>query len=223
MKDLETIHWELVHAVATDMFFYIIADNTEVVSYLFDIPMESYLNKVIYFKEGLEIAIVDEKETFQKVINKKNHLESNLLKLTSIRDELKEENFKIVLDRHMQWANMSCFYSNLLLDNVDKLMTENVELLVRMFEIQRNAFVKYSTTIKDIFKYQELKPFDVFDVPSFSEGYSFLEAIAENKPLVATETQPAVATGNTNTEKEQLITDKEAERFLLKTVFHIKQ
>lgn len=223
MKDLETLHWELVHAVAIDMFFYIVADNTAVVSYLFDVPMESYLNKVIYFKEGLEIAIVDEKETFQKVINKKNHLESNLLKLTSIREELKEENFKIVLDRHMQWVEMSCIHSTFLFQEIHNLKTDKTAYYKRIFELQNKTFERYRKELVTTFNYPETNSIDLYDLPNFAEAYTFLEAIAENKPLVATEIEPTVATRQINTEQEQLITDKEAESFLLETVFHIKQ
>lgn len=223
MKDLETLHWELVHALATDMFFYIVADNTAIVSYLFDVPMESYLNKVIYFKEGLEIAIVDDKTTFQKVINKKNHLESNLLKLTSIREELKEENFKIVLDRHMQWVEMSCIHSALLFLEIHNLKTDKTEYYKRIFELQNKTFERYRKELVTTFNYPETNSIDLYDLPNFAEAYTFLEAIAENKPLVATEIEPAVATRPINTEQEKLITDKEAKSFLLETVFHIKQ
>ncbi len=169
MKDLETLHWELVHAVAIDMFFYIVADNTAVVSYLFDVPMESYLNKVIYFKEGLEIAIVDEKETFQKVINKKNHLESNLLKLTSIREELKEENFKIVLDRHMQWVEMSCIHSTFLFQEIHNLKTDKTAYYKRIFELQNKNLKSNGKELLITSISQKPTSIDLFNLPIFAE------------------------------------------------------
>jgi hypothetical protein len=154
-------------------------------------------------------------------------LETNLFQLLEMKERLKSQSFGFLLEKYLSNVNAWIYAYNWLYQNLVKQIPQASESNIAMFEYQRVVLEKHLISLKQYF---EFKP---HGNPTKNEIANILldnkEALPLDKVLIdniveATkdighvEKQKSIKKG----EKEILLTAKQADDYLLKTVFNLK-
>lgn len=161
-----------------------------------------------------------------EIYKKDNVLEGNVFQLLEMKDRLGRESFRFLLDKYLSNVKAWIFAYNWLLNNFDKYMPKTSKNEKLLFEYQCKILDDHLTklNLKFQFNFKNTKATNLMDVLSKKRGlfhfdksihHSIKRSIKNNDEDKENKTSKPI-------KKQLLLTDKEADEFLLKTVFNIK-
>lgn len=246
VQPLDTFYNELVKTIYHDIAFYI--PSTLIQPHILEsirneIP-PNFLDSIFILDVHLGLGKFEFIEFNQRILKKPNLFEQNIFQLLQKRKELNDIEFEYIINKYFDQvefyaAIMSWLSANLITYNKDKIDINTVGL----FEIQREIYSSHFEELINCFynpEEVELRPYydiseivNIYipDLVSKIDQYTVklpmetiigisTQEIIDSKEVDSTEKNETKL--KVKTKKEPLITEKEAEDFLLNTVFNIK-
>ncbi|WP_418602806.1 hypothetical protein [Hwangdonia sp.] len=161
-----------------------------------------------------------------EIYKKDNVLEGNLFQLLEMKDRLGRESFRFLFDKYLSNVKAWIFGYKRLLENFDSCMPKTSKNKKIFFEYQCRALDDHLIKLnqKFQFNFKNTKTTNLIDVLSkhksvfpFNKSihHSLIRSIEKNDNEKERETKKPI-------KKQLLLTEKEADEFLLKTVFNVK-
>jgi len=202
---------------------YDIRDNL-IRSYIFYIPDSIYedlnrtafkgiikqadLNKLGYFDNDLNVSTNLKLLRTIDFITKSKYLEKNILQLFKAKKELSTSEFNYLLEAYKEHVVAHTFITEELNRNLKKYF-QNIDLeIINLFKLQAQAFEKHQKAIST--------HFGKLEEPNTFNQEEFIKRFQENKFKIASKSSIK------KDKKKPLITNEEADDFLLKTIFNVK-
>lgn len=186
-----------------------------------------------HFFEDLGVLKVDgdvgslKKLTNTLEISKKdNVLEGNIFQLLELKERLKQESFRFLLEKYISHVKTWIYAYKWLLDNFDKQIPETDKNQKSLFEYQCVVLDDHLTKLTQKFQFNINRTERVDLVEVLKDNNRILP---QNQPLynnliqgVKEGRESKKQQSEKQTKKQILLTEYQADDFLLKTVFNVK-
>ena len=229
-ESLNKIYDEMIERLYKPLIFYIPRriwnqfDKDKWNAKMFD----EVFDKVVLIKpDGQDIILNNEPSNFH-IMFKVARLDKNTFKLLDIQKKTDSNQFDFLLNRYCVQLDFYRRVSKWMAENIQKDVKDNNEETLFSFEIQQSTFSKHWQYIQDTFvnglKIEETKADSNLTNKDFK---SLQDLMNQSSILPKAEAPESINENDTNIIKKPkkikkvLLTEEEAERFLLRTVFHI--
>jgi len=177
-------------------------------------------NAILIDHQGFDYELKEE-PSFYEILHKQSNLDENLFVLLEKSGKLKSQQFQVLMDKYLLHLNFYVHVSQWMYNNI-KLYIENAsEETINSFKLQCDTFRKhYDQVLSDIYMVNNAeKPEPKMDVLEFVENNvsEYTEILSDTK---GQETEP-IPQQETKKKQAVILTEAEADDFLLRTVFHI--
>lgn len=189
------------------------------------IPNDAY-NQLAYIDKHNVIAQSFEKLDFLEVINKGNVLDGNMYALFQAKEDIEDAQFNFLLEKYIEFLDPHCFLTGWMYTNITSFIKPVSEETINLFRIQSELFDKHYSQIRRHFNIDQKGR--VLNVKTIVDRYkekfghtTFSVKVPSEIPNVSIKEtiQPKPKPRKV---KPALITDEEADRFLLEKVFRVK-
>ena len=178
-------------------------------------------------KSDGDVSSINQKGNGFELYRKNVVLEANLFQLLEMKERLKSQSFGFLLEKYLSNVNAWIYAYNWLRLNLVKQIPQATESNIAMFEYQKVVMENHLTSLKQYFEFKpqsnptkkeianilldnkETLPLDnvlIDDIVAATKGIGSVE---KHKPIK-------------KVEKKLLLTEKQADDYLLKTVFNLK-
>lgn len=175
-------------------------------------------NELAVLKQTGEIAYVENCIPVLELLNKANNLENNLFQLHRFRDNLKKDSFLFILDSYSKNVTACEFVYGWLFNNLGVAIEKVKEDHKNLFDLQHTLAKQHLEKLEQFFSIENtIGAEKIEDV--IKSSYSIFTDKKFNEVIA----DPAK--GKTNLKrknKQSLLTESEADRFLLEKVFNVK-
>ncbi|MDN3725258.1 hypothetical protein QRD02_12790 [Aequorivita sp. SDUM287046] len=182
------------------------------------ITIDDYTNQLLYLAKNRRSKPLENPEAFENIIKKRFQLDKTVSYLIKQKNILDDRSFSYLLEKYMDQINLACYGSKVLYDNVKERFPNEPLMVYNTFLVQQNTIQEHRNELisrLDIANNQLSSLDDVLQM-SLMQNPAFKELLS----LQEKELQPiALQTHPTN--GVALISDEEAQHFLLETVFSI--
>lgn len=237
-KSLQKFSDKLLSNLLEELIFYI--PNNDQLNSLLDehnlYELKQYFEKVIYMDRFKGPLLYTQKRQGPDLHNKSKLLEKNILKLVAKKEQLSETGFNYFFNQYNEYAqgmNTICSWFN------DAGRLKEIEQIsegtIKSFELQSEIFQKHIRTLNSTFEKEEkeneniLKKLELQLPNLFNQLKEIEKAQLSQQTIVehiVNSTQQAQLNPTTQNpskkKKKILISDTEAEEFLLENIFGIK-
>ncbi|MBR9847517.1 MAG: hypothetical protein GYB35_16085 [Algicola sp.] len=220
-KPLKDKHNELIHRLYKPLIFYfprkLWADLDEMWK---DKKFDTVFNTVVLVQTNGDNYILDNGASSFELLGKASVLSENIYELLDLKAKLSSEAFCFLCERYSLSVAFYKHVSNWMLEHIEDYILDCSEETINSFKIQKEAFDEHWDYIEkqflipdhvvNYFDNAQLNKQDVLKTPDFITGDQLLtETIFEklSKPI--------------RSKKKVLITEEDAEKHLLKTIFNI--
>jgi hypothetical protein len=234
-NSLEKTYNKLAFSLWTDLIFYYTEKMLveEKINDL-DIDISNYLGKFLItnFDNGFSIDDVIKDST--KILNKGNILSKNMFELLSIKSSLKTHEFDYILEKYHTVAEYHFYITDWLVKNLDKKMSNKVDKTMSgLFKIQLSISKNhFEELIKHFYPTKDLIPKGIFNImemikelfPNLLEKFSISDAQSASVTVkidVAKDKKANIKVDKP-TKKKPLITNEEADIYLLENIFNVR-
>ncbi|OUR90914.1 hypothetical protein A9Q87_13340 [Flavobacteriales bacterium 34_180_T64] len=189
-------------------------EHSKTIAMLSSITPEHY-NTVAYFEEEFKNSIDLEQLDHGKIITKGTILDQNMFTLFEAKETYDASQFKFLIEKYKEFLDTHCYITKWLYDNLPKFIKETPEDVINLFRIQYLAFEKHQNKFYDHFNLSPAKLIEEeikkrISDPNFKiKVPNLFDAKPENTPQ------------KKQIKKTVLITEEEADLFLLNTVFNV--
>jgi hypothetical protein len=174
-----------------------------------------------------KVSSINEAANSLELYKKDVILESNLFQLLEMKERLKSQSFGFLLEKYLANVNAWIYAYNWLSLNLVKQIPQASKSHIPLFEYQKVILENHLTTLKQYFK------FKANDNPTTDEMVNVLldnnETLSLDKALINDIVEASKDIKNIEKQKpikkakkQLLLTAKQADDYLLKTVFRIK-
>tara|TARA_R110001606_G_scaffold168335_1_gene312779 strand:- start:180 stop:848 length:669 start_codon:yes stop_codon:yes gene_type:complete len=175
--------------------------------------IEWVFDVLIVARKKLDIVFIDDKDESQEILNKRSLLNENLFDLVDYQIELKPAQFSFLMHKYQEYVFIIHHIAELMLNDVNTRTDGKYKKHIAFFMTQEDALRHHKITIGDDFPEHR----------NTQEEEDYMRAnIIDNfkLPIIEQEetTPPPI---KTKQKKEKLITDIEAQEFLLESVFKV--
>lgn len=222
-KSLEKVYNELVQNLWIDLVFYIPANDItkQLVSKLEGIAVTGILDKT-YIVDKMLGPIVYTNESSFKALMKTTMLEDNMFLLLRKKRKLSPQEFNYVFGEYFEQVEVCFYITNWIHQNISTKSDKQISnSLVAIFELQYKGYKKhFEKLVQHFYPNKEELPKGNFNVVETIEKY-FPNLFNEQKDTKITAIVIPTKATTQKDKKQLLITEQEAEAFLLESVFNI--
>ena len=235
MEDsLNNIHTELIKQLYKPFIFYIPrkfwteldADKWN------DKEFDDVLDTVVLIKSDGSDHVIHNTPTYYYLLGKAAELDKNIYTLMDLKAKLETHAFKFLIDKYQEQLDFYVRISTWLANSVKKDIPELSQETLKSFTHQRDVLKEHWDNIQKNLLNSTIKANDSFDTSLTKEDIKSLGGLFKNSSEVVSledkEQKTSVLQTNlkqvkqTKKEKKILVTEEEAEQFLLQIVFHIE-
>ncbi|MCR8668033.1 hypothetical protein NO995_10095 [Aestuariibaculum sp. M13] len=172
------------------------------------VPAEA-TNTIAYRNRKEEITTDETKFNRVEIATKCNLFEENLFLLIDAREKLAESQFQFLMNKYWEHLDIHANITYLMYVNLSKYFKDVSDNVTTLFKLQQDAFLKHHIEIKTKFS-------------GFISGSPFKEKTGGfNVNEIGSEPIKKTTLKALKTKKPQLISDADADAFLLESVFNI--
>ena len=170
----------------------------------------------------------------ERLLNKRTSLEDNIFQLLKMKREMEAFEFDYVLEKYFHQLEFSFFVTNWLEVNLSFYNKDRIDInIIGAFSIQSGYFEKhYETLVKHFYDSKKITLKESFTVLELVKNYipdlisrygpiNFKEKLDVGQRTIEGENNISSVKTPKKTKKKTLVTDEDAEEFLLETVFNI--
>jgi hypothetical protein len=170
---------------------------------------------LILARKKMDIVFIDDQDESQEILNKRSLLSENLFDLVDYQIELKPAQFSFLMHKYQEYVFIFHHIAELMLNDVNSRTDGKYKKHVAFFMIQEDALRHHKITISDDFPEHK----------NTQEEEDYMRAnIIDNFKLPIIEQEEIIPpTIKTKQKKEKIITDLEAQDFLLESIFKINK
>ncbi len=182
--------------------------------------LEPILNAIIFVdKNGLDRGL-DQNPNLLELFGKNSYLDENMFLLLDEKERLTSAQFNFLIKKYIEQFNVFDYVSNWLNENLTLYIDKVEDKIKAYFVFQKMAFQNHKELLQQNFTLNVIpqpKPKEVVDqIENTFKAFDQFKIIRENK-------EPTPKPVHKNPKKKPiLITQEQAEDFLLRTVFNIK-
>ena len=248
---LDTFFDKIVQVLLQDVAFYIPSEIIPSAVYekiQHKIPAH-FLDELTILDIQHGFVAFEIEEFNKRIIQKPNYLEKNIFQLLKKRKELDTFELDYILKKYFDKVEFYAALINWLSENLSIYNKEKLDpTIIGLFEIQNEAYKKHLIELIDTFySTSEIQLKEAYHLPELLKAYlpelisrfgkysktvnssiikinpdDFKDIEKTNQPLTNTIVEKIQKPIKKKIKKEPLITDEEAEDFLLRTVFNMK-
>ena len=208
------------HNLIAELHRYIYTNFKNIIIFVFD----KYVGPMAY----------NSKRDHKTILLKSGGLEKNIFELLEKRSQSEHSEFQYVLNKYFEQAWCILYITNWLNNNLSEIVPIN-DKIKGLFHIQYLHHKKhFETLLKLFYPSKDTIPLDSFNAAHIIETYfnditkifEKTNNITSNDSISITQSEKPLNNingGGVIHKKEPLITQKEAEKDLLKTIFNIEQ
>lgn len=241
-QSLETFFDKLVEVLIRDVGFYIPSAliSANLLEDLNDQIPEGFIDQISILDIPGGFGVFENKEFNERLILKRNLLEKNIFKLLKKKKDLDAIEFNYILNKYFDQVEFYCAIVNWLSANLSVYHKNEIDInSIGSFELQNEFYKSHFVELIDLFYPSEpIQLKEYYDLSELLKVY-FPDLMARydkasSELLVKSDidlSQHEFKEDQKNTtkrkkttnkrKKEPLISDKEAEEFILKSVFNI--
>jgi len=168
----------------------------------------------------------------ERLLNKRTSLEDNIFQLLKMKKEIEAFEFDYVLEKYFHQLEFSFFVVNWLEVNLSFYNKDRIDInIIGAFSIQNGYFEKhYETVLKHFYDPKKITLKESFTVLELVKNY-IPDLISRYGPInseeklieetIDEENNISKISSSKKIKKKPLVTDEDAEEFLLETVFNI--
>ncbi|GAA4301161.1 hypothetical protein [Aestuariibaculum suncheonense] len=172
------------------------------------VPAEA-TNTIAFRNRKEEITTNETKFNRVEIATKCNLFEENVFLLIDAQEKLTESQFQFLMNKYWEHLDIHTNITYLMYVNLSKYFKDVSDNVTTLFKLQQDAFLKHHTEIKTKFS-------------SFISGSPFKEKTGGfNVNEIGSEPIKKTTLKAKKTKKPQLISDADADAFLLESVFNI--
>lgn len=179
----------------------------------------NFFNKVVLIQNNGAAYELKEKPKLLQLLTKSSYLEKNIFALLDYKANLKAFQFDYLLQKYIVQLKFYVLISSWMDENLNTHITDVKDNISAYFSIQKTTFLQHKKSLKKTFLLNEfsfLTPEEI--VASIQKDIPPIPLFDKTTNLVKTQVNK-----ETNKQKKPpLITDEEADRLLLKTVFSVR-
>ena len=190
-------------------------EHQKSIPHLKTITPEKY-DTVVYSKEQYITSNDLEQLDHSKIITKGTILDQNIFKLFEAKETYDDSQFKFLIEKYKEFIDMHCYITKWLYDNVRTFIKNIPDDIINLFRLQYLAFEKHQKQFYDHFN---LSPENLIE-EKIKKRISDPNFKIEVPNLFNTKTE--VVSQRKTKRKPILITEKEADLFLLEAVFNVR-
>ena len=217
--NLDNIHSQLVFNMASPIMFFV--PETLITKELEERYepelLELFFNKILVIENDGSVNSLSKTTKITNVTSKNTQLDKNLFQLLELKETLKTYQFDFLIKKYYDQVNFFVLISEWLSENLETHFKELDPSISAYFSIQEIAFQMHFETLQTTFG------MDLLPNPKQTEILEKIESMVP--PLSAFKkaaNEVPESEEKPKTEKKVLITNEEADRFLLETVFNVK-
>ncbi|TXE16600.1 hypothetical protein ES692_12555 [Psychroserpens burtonensis] len=221
-KPLKDKHSELIHRLYKPLIFYLPRRVwADVNDKFLDKEFDTVFNTIILMRENGDNYILNNGLSNFYLLGKASSLDKNIYELLDLKVKLTSEAFQFLSERYSLSVAFYKHVSNWMVEHVKDDISDCSEETINSFEFQKLTFAKHwdyiqkhfsvPDHIKNYFDNAQLTTQNISKIPDFITGEQL-----QTKRIFEKLVKPRII------KKTVLITDEDAEKFLLETVFNIK-
>lgn len=233
-KSLEKFNSALIGNLLNELLFYIPENKItkELVTKLENIDTKGIFNKV-FIMDKIQGPIKYRKDSISKALMKTSMLEENMYLLLKKQRKLDEQEFSFVFNKYFELAEFCFYITNWFHTDLESNTAIKLDnQLSGLFLMQHQGYKKhFEKLVKHFYPKKEHLPSGNFNVEKTIEKY-FPELLkkytvekSERKSIVNTHNESEPNTDSqkqvAKEKKQPIISDNDAEQFLLKSVFNV--
>jgi hypothetical protein len=188
-----------------------------------------YFNNVIIIDHKGWNYELKESPSFYEILYKQTYLDDNMFILLDKREKLKTYQFQVLLDKYLQQLNFYVYVAEWMQNNLFMYIEGASDEIKNSFRLQYDTFQKHSDQIhSDVSTNSKEVTKTNMDVLEFVEDNvsDLKEILSGNEKLklekVGSNIQEEIKLRKAEKKQSAILTNKEADDFLLKTVFKVK-
>ena len=246
MKKENTLHEifdDLFDNLTQNFLFYIPREilPVEVSKGLFNQEFTRLLNRFIVYDQNSAIRFLEDSTYATHNFSKGSLLNNNVFELLSKKQTLEPEEFSFLINKYYEQSETYFYISDWLNQNIDKFMSKKLDLTISGYFLIQTNYLKshYKNILNHFYKEKDEIPRGSFDVlktieVQFPELFKSFKRIEKNNSgpekkntnqiqldNIAT-ASTKLKTGYERKKKVPLISNDEAEGFILEAVFNLK-
>lgn len=243
-KSLHQFYQDLIPNLLTELFFFIPEKefSDDIIQKLDFLKRYNLLNKVYVLDHHYGPMEYEKGRNHKYIFLKRSKLEQSIFRLVEKRSEVKKHEFKYVLNKYFELVDTFLYLTNWMNNNLTKFI-EVENTVIGLFHIQFEYFKKhYEELISNFYPNKEVIPKGVFDAHKIIDNYfpdisprlepvkttllsklKAKEKIDENILVINANTKDITDNQIGKKDKKALVTEQEAEKILLQTLFNINK
>ncbi len=194
-----------------------------------DKQYDELFDTVVLIKgDGKNHALKNE-PSYYHILGKTQALDKNTYTLIEVKAKLETSSFEFVIDKYCQYINFYIRVSVWLTEHVEKDIAELSQETLNSFVYQKEAFEKHRDYLQKSFltpkqKQDEgtNKSLTEEDLKSIRTLLNVSDEVTTKEGIISSDFEPPETTKKAKKEKTVLMTEEEAEKYLLRTVFNVK-
>lgn len=182
------------------------------------VQIDQYTDRLLYLAKDRRSKPLQNPETFENIIFKRFQLQKTVSFLLKEQTRMDEESFSYLMEKYMEHVNIACYVSKLLFDNIKGYFPNEPLVVYNTFLVQQNTINEHRESLIKTLKIADDQPYVLENLLQMSLMQN--PAFKETLSLQELRLQPDSLQLQT-TDCNGLISDEQAENFLLETVFSI--
>lgn len=217
--DIHKTFLKLYRRLLSQTVFYIPSElNVEGLQDMFDVPIDEYTDRLLLLAKDKRSKPLQNPEAFETVIAKSFLLQKTVSFFLKQQTRMDEESFSYLKEKYMEHVNAACYVSKLLFDKVKEYFPNEPLVVYNSFLVQQNTVNEHRDSLVKTLKIVDNQPYLLEDLLKMSLLHN--PAYKEKFPLQELGLQPEVIQEQ-QTDDAGMISDEQAQNFLLETVFSI--
>lgn len=185
---------------------------------MISITIDDYTDRLLYLAKNRRTKPLENPESFENILKKRFQLDKTVSYLIKQKSILDDGSFSYLLEKYMAQVNLACYGSKVLYDNIKERFPNEKLVVYNTFLVQQNTLHEHRKELISKLNIANNQPssLDDFLQMSLMQNPAFKEMLS----LHETELQPT-ALHLQPTDGFALISDEQAQEFLLESVFSI--
>jgi hypothetical protein len=193
---------------------------------------DEVFDKLVLIKSDGSNQELGSNPSYFYILMKTAELEKNIYSLLEVKERYGKESFNFLISKYNQHVDFYIRITNWLLENVKEDISEVTQETLNSLTFQKDAFLAHRVYIqtklikvnqeKSSADNDKLTKGDLMSIKALLEGNSSQFKESNDNPNVKSNRQDEEKPQTVKNKKKLLITDKQAEDFLLQTVFKMK-
>jgi hypothetical protein len=175
-------------------------------------------NELAILKQTGDTCYIEQCIPLIELLHKESSLENNLFQLHKFKDQLKQVSFKFILDNYMKHVSACTYVYSWLYDHVLDVIENLTEDQKQLFDLQYRLINKHQECLENAFLVE--KPIAIEHIEELIATHTHIFKDRKFNELLTDINKEKDNSKQNN--KKLLLTDLEADTYLLKTVFNVK-